>query len=363
MANALDLRDSLASAVASKFARFKQLSRWRYEKLNHLIAARFSFGNHCRQLAKIKNEIGQRPLIAIMLSEQIGDIIACEPVVREVRKRHPEGHIIWVTKQAYIELVKHHPDLDGYLVETCAGERVKLQRAGVFDYVYNLHLSHRNCRFCKEESVNRIADEIGLTYDNYYHHGDLLYTFSQAAGLPALTADPSMHIPDRVRQKVQSLQLPKDPIVIHCLSSHYLRDWPAENWNRLVEWLVANYPNPVIEVGLRPVVRVEHPQFRSLCGQLSLLETAEVIGQSRLFIGNDSGPAHMANAMGAQAVLLFGKFLEFEDYLPYSGRYKRGEGVTILNRIGHPCAELPYEWVQDAVNRQLDRTRRYEKVG
>jgi heptosyltransferase III len=298
-----------------------------------------------------------------MLSEQIGDVIACEPVARVVRKRHPDGHILWIIKGAYSELVENHPDLDGCLPEICPGERVKLQKSGIFDFVYNLHLSHRECRFCKEESINPIAEKLGLTYDNYYCHGDLLHTFSQAAGLPALSADPKMYIPDPVRERVKSLGLPKDPIVIHCLSSHYMRDWPAENWNRLVEWLIANYPNPIIEVGLNSIVSVEHPQLRSLCGKLSLLETAEVIGRSRLFIGNDSGPAHMANAMGANAILLFGKFLDFVDYLPYSGRYKRGEGVRILNRLGHPCAELPYKWVQGAVRQELDRTRQYELVG
>ena len=54
----------------------------------------------------------------------------------------------------------------------------------------------------------------------------------------------------------------------------------------------------------------------------------------------------MANALHTDGIILLGKLYDFVDYLPYSGPYKRGEGVTILNDYGHPCAELPYAWVQ-----------------
>ncbi|WP_420148296.1 glycosyltransferase family 9 protein [Spirosoma sp.] len=337
--------------------KFQELWRYRYKKVAHLLERSRSVSAKYRQLKQIKKQIGNRPLVSIILSEQMGDIIACEPVAREVRKLHPDGYIIWVVRPAFVDLVKYNPNLDGYLLETCPGERVQLLKTGIYDKVYNLHISHRKCQYCPDDPINPIADQIGLTFDNYYHRGDLLYMFSQAAGLPALTADPKMYIPEEVQYKVESLQLPAGPIVIHCQSSHVARDWPAANWNKLVQWLLATYPYPVIEVGLTPTVTVTHPKFRSLCGQLSLLETAEVIRQARLFIGIDSGPAHMANATGVDAILLLGKLYDFVDYLPYSGRYKRGEGVTILNDFGHPCAELPYQWVQDAVQQRLGQPK------
>lgn len=335
----------------------RQVWTHRYHKLTHILGKYRSSAAKYFQLRRLKSRLGNRPLVAIILSEQMGDIIACEPVAREVRQRHPDGHIIWVVRKAFVDLVQYHPDLDGYLIEKCPGERVQLLKSGIFDVVYNLHISHRKCKYCPEDPINPTADQIGLTFDNYYHRGDLLYMFSQAAGLPAMTADPKMYIPEVVRQRVADLNLPAGPIVIHCQSSHVLRDWPAEHWKRLVQWLLATYPYPVIEVGLTPTVTDRNPRFRSLCGQLSLLETAEVIRQARLFIGIDSGPAHMANAMHTDGILLLGKLYDFVDYLPYSGRYKRGEGVTILNDFGHPCAELPYAWVEEAVQQRLGQPK------
>ena len=337
--------------------RFRALWIHRYHKYTHIAGKFWSFVVKYLRLRRLKTKISGRPLIAIILSEQMGDIIACEPVAREVRRRHPNGYILWVVREAYVELVRHHPDLDGFLIEKCPGERVRLLRSGIYDQVYNLHISHRKCRYCPEDPVNPTAEAIGLTFDNYYHRGDLLYMFSQAAGLPALTDEPKIYTPDAVRQRVAALDLPTRPIVIHGQSSHVMRDWPAGNWNRLVQWLLDTYPNPVIEVGLQPVVTYEHPQFRNLCGQLTLLETAEVIRQARLFIGIDSGPAHMANAGGVEGIILLGQLYDFVDYLPYSGRYKRGEGITILNHYGHPCAELPYDWVQQAVQQRLGQPK------
>ncbi len=306
-------------------------------------------------MLKAKN--GNRPLVAIILSEQMGDIIACEPVAREVRRRHPNGYIVWVVREAYVELVKHHPDLDGYVIEKCPSERMFLINSGIYDVVYNMHISHRKCKYCPEDPVNPTADQIGLTFDNYYDRGDLLYIFSQAAGLPALTEEPSMYIPAEVNQRVAALNLSPRSIVIHCQSSHVMRDWPADHWNRLVQWLLDTYPYAVVEVGLDSVISNKDSRFRTLCGQLSLLETAGVIGQAGLFVGIDSGPAHMANAMGTEGVILLGQLFDFTDYLPYSGRYKRGEGVTILNDFGKSCAELPFDWVQTAVAKRLGQPK------
>ena len=344
------------------WSRVQALWRHRYykhtiRKYTHIIGKFWAFGVDYLRLWLLKWRIGDRALVAIILSEQMGDIIACEPVAREVRQRHPNDYIIWVVRKPYVELVAHHPDLNGYLIEKCPGERVYLLRSGIFDVIYNLHISHRKCKYCPEDPINPIADQIGLNFDNYYHRGDLLYMFSQAAGLPAMTADPIMYIPDAVRQSVKALNLPTGLLVLHCQSSHVARDWPAYQWNQLVRWLTNTYPYTVIEVGLTPTVTEKHPQFRQLSGQLSLLETAEVIRQARLFIGIDSGPAHMANAMQTESIILLGKLFDFVDYLPYSGRFKRGEGVTILNDYGHPCAELPYDWVHKAVQQHLGQPK------
>ena len=337
--------------------RLKKLWTHRYHKYTHIAGKYGSAWGKYGRLRLIKSRLNGRPLVAIMLSEQMGDVVACEPVARELRRLYPDAHLVWFIRKSYVDLVRYNPIIDTYLIEKCPGERTYLLNTGIFDQAYNMHLSHRRCRYCKEDPVNPVADKLGLTYLNYYHYGDLLHVFSQAAGLPPLTDEPRMYISDAAVSRVKSLQLPTNYVVIHCQSSHAPRDWQPEHWNRLVNWLLQMYSCGVVEVGLNPIVQNTDPRFVSLCGKLSMLETAQVIGNSRLFVGIDSGPAHFANAMGAEGVILLGKLFDFVEYLPYSGRYKRGEDVTILNQIGHPCSDMPYEWVQQAVEQHLATAR------
>ncbi|WP_266366591.1 glycosyltransferase family 9 protein [Tellurirhabdus rosea] len=337
----------------TSWQRFIALWTHRYKKYSH-IGRKFILAYRDFLRFFFIRHLQGKEVVAIILSEQFGDIVACEPVSRRVRALHPKAHIIWMVRKPYKELVEHNPHLDGYLLEYCVSHRIQLLRLGAFDKVYNLHLSHRNCHYCGGDHVNPIADRLDITYHNYLHHGDLLYTFSQAAGLPAMDEEPKVYIPESARQKIAALNL-ESPIVLHCKPSYPERDWIQDNWDKLVKWLLETYPYPIVEVGLESVVRVKDPRIVNLCGQLSILETAEVIRISKLFIGVESGPAHLANAVGAEAVILLGKTGVFDEFNVYSGRFKRGEDVAILSQPGLYCATIPLDWVRQATEEKLNQ--------
>lgn len=341
--------------------RTKALWTHRYKKYTHILRKYQYFLADYLKLSNLKRSLkpGQK-LVVIMLSEQLGDIVACEPVSREVRRRHPDDYILWMVRKPFEDLVKYNPHLNGYWTETCSSHRDRLLESGVFDKVYDLHLSHRNCRYCRDDHVNPNADRLNITYANYYDHGDLLYIFSQAAGLPALDESPRVYIPQESVRKVDSLNIPPRAIVIHAQSSYAPRDWQVAHWHRLLDWIFQNYPHHVIEVGLSSQLTIKHPRYLNLCGKLTILETAEVIRRASLYIGVDSGPAHLANAAGTPGVILLGRTANFDEYMPYSGNYKHGRNVTILNNVGHTCSELPYEWVQQAVELKLNQPVTHE---
>ena len=52
--------------------------------------------------------------------------------------------------------------------------------------------------------------------------------------------------------------------------------------------------------------RAVHHPVTDLTGRLGLRQTAAVLQASHLFIGNDSGPTHMAEAVGTPVVAIFG---------------------------------------------------------
>lgn len=53
------------------------------------------------------------------------------------------------------------------------------------------------------------------------------------------------------------------------------------------------------------LIKSTDPKIYNLCGKTSIIETATVIKRSSLFIGNDSGPMHLAAAMNTQVVAIF----------------------------------------------------------
>jgi len=67
-----------------------------------------------------------------------------------------------------------------------------------------------------------------------------------------------------------------------------------------------------------------------LCGKVSLLEMAEVIRRATLFVGVESGPAHIANAVGTHGIVMIGPYRGFGQYVPYSGDYGTGANATML---------------------------------
>lgn len=292
----------------------------------------------------------RKRIILIGLVDHFGDIVAAEPVTRYLRSRYPNDMLVWAVRPPYRELIESNPHVDCALVLGCLTEWMYLWR-GLFSQVFDLHLQGRFCETCYcLYSRNSGNSEINLS--NYYHHGNLLSVFCQAAGLPILQDAPQVYISEHHIQTVDRLDLPKTFIAIHCKSNQKERDWQTEKWQLLVEKISETYGLPVIEVGLRPEVANPPAGYRSVCGQLSLLETAEVIRRATLLIAIDSGPAHLANAVGTAGVIIMGHFSNYKQYLPYSGRYATRERAILLYADG-AAATLEVDRVFEAVKQQL----------
>lgn len=277
-----------------------------------------------------------RRMVFVALLESIGDIVACEPVARGIKRRDPQCYLVWGVKKAFRELVDTNPDVDQAVVLHCLSERVMLARSGLFDQVVDLHLPERHCSLCRKSLLpsKRINNVVSLS--NYSAFGSLLKSFSQSAGVDIPDVAPRLHIPASAKMRVDQMNLAEPFVVIHCFSNAVEKDWPGMKWRALCAMLSELEPHvSVVEVGAESVFGNDPPSgLVSLCSQLSLLESAEVIRRAALFIGIDSGPAHMANAVDTYGVILFGNYLGFDRFVPFSGRYASGENATLIHAEG-----------------------------
>ena len=283
------------------------------------------------ELARMK-AANTRRLVGILLVEHIGDIIACEPIIRQLRAEEPDALILWITKKQYASLVASHPQLDAVLHAETMLEAREIVRSGVLHKHVDLHV---NLKPTEVEGLlyPKSWGDPSITASNYFHHGSLLSSLSKGAGLKPFLEAPNIHVPAEAVEAVDELSLPDRFIAVHTTSTTDFKDWSPERWRDLVGHLLDKYDTHVVEVGLRSSIDLDHPCFTSLCGKLSLMQTAEVVRRAAFFIGIDSAPAHMANAWARPGLVMFGKFPS-DDFNPFEGYYATHAKDVILRNPG-----------------------------
>ena len=98
---------------------------------------------------------------------------------------------------------------------------------------------------------------------------------------------------------------PSPRAVIHPFASAPSKAWPADRFAALAVWLRDERKIPVTIVGADTDDFTPFRSFDILRGaSLDILK--RTLQSATLFIGNDSGPAHMAAAFGLPATVLFG---------------------------------------------------------
>lgn len=296
-----------------------------------------------RQHRRAKKRIG------IGLVEHIGDIVACEPVARYLRTKYPDAEITWVVRSVYRELVDTNPHIDNTVAVDCLTDWIKLTSHGMFNRIFDLHVNGRICQHCGVP-LAKIGGNPAITGDTYFNYGSLLEAFCEGAGLPKLCDPPQVYIPESAHQKIDSLGLPDQYLVVHCCSNQEYKDWNNLRWIELARWISREFGIAIVEVGLSSVLKSKVDDVIDLCGKTSILETAEVVRRAACFVGIDSAPAHLANAVETRGVVLLGSILEFKTYNPFTGAYADGsKGILVRNPSG-PAADIPMIQVQGAIS-------------
>ena len=331
-----------------------EIWKYRYRKYINIVA---SFLNWIGTIISIKFHKTLNPqvqFIGVLLAEHFGDIVACEPLSKEIKKLYPNSKVYWIVRKPYRELLDFNPCVDTVIEEYSVMYSILLTKFNTFDIFFNCHLSGlRRYAYLNKTLQNPLAISKNILTNNYFEHGNILDVFAKVGGLPAVHEAPQIYIPEKVKLSVDKLNLPKKLILIHCHSNYSPKDWQIYYWEKLVSDLLNEFDYHVIEIGLESTVNVYHSQYHNFCGKLSLLETAEVIKRANYFIGIDSGPAHFANAVGTYGILLFGKLGNFEDYMPYSGKYQDKSNATFVVKKGQPCSELNYEEVWEIIKQVI----------
>lgn len=284
------------------------------------------------------------PRILLLRLSSIGDVILTTPLIRVLRRRHPDAHLAYCTRPAFAPLVAEHPALDDLIVfdpkTEPLGTLARRLRAGRFTYLLDLHgvLRTRALRLMvpgrwRGYRKRRVARAALIRFKrNLYLDAvpEAERFFEAARGLDVRPdGDPaelylSAAARERAGQWLARHGLADAPFAVLAPgAAHFTKRWPLEHWSELARDLAAQGRELLVVGGPEDVAagdaiaRAAGTRGRSAAGLFSLQETAAALAAARAVVAGDTGVMHMATAMRTPVVTLFGPTVRAFGFAPY----------------------------------------------
>ncbi len=175
----------------------------------------------------------------------------------------------------------------------------------------------------RQGNYDRTMHQVGL---NMNLIRELLPAFASTEGAPlTVTAAQTEEFWARFgREFVLSHDRPR--ILVHPSAAYPSKRWPAENFRELIKRLIENQSGQIILLGTED--EKSHftagdfapGQLIDLRGCTRLEDLPVLYDACQLFIGNDSGPAHLAAAQGLPLVVIFSGTNRWEVWHPWSAK-------------------------------------------
>lgn len=305
--------------------------------------------------------------LLVVRLDTIGDVLLSEPAIAALKRRFPRARLDLVCGGAGRAVLAGNPHVDrfvlynapwhaawrGQAVDWLAQGRALLAvlrdlRAQRYDAVIELRGDVRDIAFAALAGAPvRIGNSTRggrhlLTHDVPApvdaHRVEWCLRLVAALGAASTPETPALVVSDAARRRAAEL-LPGDRwAVLHLGAGFASKILPAATFAEIADGLAARgYQLAVIggkedeRLVLALLERCRAPML-VLAGKLSLVESAAVIERADLFVGNDSGPMHLAGSVGTPVVAFFGPSEPWR-YHPWGAPYR----IVELDLPCRPC--------------------------
>ncbi len=192
-----------------------------------------------------------------------------------------------------------------------------------------------------------------ITYQSQQHVIDSFFGFSQALGVDEKIYRWNIPIPDSANEfALQHLQENKPVLVISPCSSMSYRNWNAEGYANVARYAIEKYSMQVVITGGPSTIEQQYAQaITQLCnaplvnlvGRTTLKQLLAIFKHTDVVIAPDSGPAHLATAVGTPVIGLYAT-TNPDRARPYmSAEYVVDCYAQAIQKIYHkPVADVPF---------------------
>lgn len=284
--------------------------------------------------------------ILIVKLSAIGDVIHTLPSLAALRRLYPDAHITWVVEEAAADLVVNHPHLDRVLIfprkrwmadfkkgQVSAAWRgvqsfVSALQNRSYDLVIDFHgllkssvvvflsKGKRKLGYDSWQELSGLFLNEKIPEDMNKHAVDRYLDFPRYLGAPASPAEfilplgPEAEAGSDALLAAAGLERAKF-IAVNAVALWETKLWENAKFAALADAIQGKLKIPVVFTGgdresLASIVSAMNTPGINLGGQTRLPELACLYKKALAVVTTDSGPMHLAAAVGAPVVALFG---------------------------------------------------------
>jgi lipopolysaccharide heptosyltransferase I len=330
-------------------------------------------------------ELGRHDFHRILLIKpsSLGDVVHALPVLHGLRRRYPSATIDWLISTALAPLLEGHPDLDKLVPfdrrryaqlawnPWAAAEFaafVRRLRAAKYDLVIELQGLFRTGFFARTTGASvRIGPSDAREGASWFyshripsrpadtHAADRNLAVAELLGFEDAPLEFNLGLTDTDRASAADLLSnarigDARPLIAVLPGARWdTKMWPAERFAQVIDELQENQGRCVLiggpnEQGLcRRVGGLCRTRPADLCGRTGLRQMAAILERADLVLGHDSGPMHVAVALGRPVVCIIGPTNPTR-----TGPYRCPDSIVRLDLDCAPCyfkklSQCPYD--------------------
>ncbi|MCP4747097.1 MAG: glycosyltransferase family 9 protein [Desulfobacteraceae bacterium] len=293
------------------------------------------------------------PKILIVKLSAIGDVVHTLPALNALRRHYPQAHITWLVEEAAAGFIQGHHALNRVLISKrkkwikglASPQRrthwqairrfLRQLRDTRYDLIIDFQFSLKGALWIAlahgrrkigfgpgmqhQEHSHLVLNERIPSISMQIHALDRGLRLLEGIGIPKGPVEYAVPISNDDRNKVNKMLIDNgwrnkhQTIAINPMAKWDTKLWLPERFAQLADSLIDRHGVTIFFTGgpedvgvISQIQRHMRNKAKNMAGRTSLVQLAAMYEQMACVVSTDTGPMHIAAAVGAPAVALFG---------------------------------------------------------